>query len=356
MKGLVCFVYSLDREDMVFSHQQRVVKELSLRFQPFSIVTRKAADPLDRLELKTYVIRWNENRTLSLAKFIVKSIPLVFHARKQNQILFFLQTDLYAAILSPIAKLIGVKSALWYAHKTESRYLKFARRFVDIIFSANTESITAPESKTKIVGHFVDSAVFPPRSGSLNNNQLRKFFYVGRCDKAKRIDSLLTVFENLSNSQQDLELFVMGEPSTESNQAYFDELVSRNKIWQHSNIKLLGKVSRENLSDLMHELGIMIHATDGSLDKVLIEATLALNPVATCNLGYIREFGSWSSQKGSTDDVKKIMEEVFAILSLTPSELSKKLQQRREIALKNHSLVGWTDKVSSILTSMRASV
>jgi glycosyltransferase involved in cell wall biosynthesis len=349
--GLLCFVHSLDSQDMVFSHQQQVVRELRSKFDPVTIVTRKVSNHLGDLHAETHVIEWNSNKFYSLIKFVVRSIPLVVRARRQNLILFFIQTDFYAAILCPIAKMIGVRSALWYAHKVDSIYLKIASRFVDVMFSANVESMPKLNRKVRIIGHFVDLDTFPPRTRPLENNQLRRLYYVGRCDKAKNIDNLLDAFNSLRTSWEGLELCLVGEPSTDENWDYFKALLNDHDVLQRGDVKFLGRLSRENLAELAHKSGILIHATDGSLDKVLLEATLTLNPVATCNSGYLREFGSWSSQKGSLDHVQRIVSEVEAILSMDSTELYSSLLHRREKVVGNHSLHSWANKVHSILMS-----
>jgi hypothetical protein len=262
---------------------------------------------------------------------------------------FFLQTDLLAFLLSPFCKLLGIRSVLWYAHGHASLYLKIASRFVSCIVSPNSESITIASEKISITGHLIDDSLFPQKRFDLVDIKSQEFFHLGRCDRSKRMDLVFSVAQYFADELGGATLHLLGLPSNETESEWFKGVLKENLVEQ-SNLLVLhhGVIERAAIVDQLQQLGIFIHAFQGSLDKSTLETTLCLNPVATCNLGYIREFGSWSASQNLTDEAFLIAE-IQAILNLSEIELRRELMRRRSIVLSSHSLQSWIPKIVSII-------
>ena len=89
-----------------------------------------------------------------------------------------------------------------------------------------------------------------------------------------------------------------------------------------------------------------MHAYKGSLDKTLIEATLAGLPVVTLNLEYLHIFGSWLP--GNIDNVSLDTELNFLNEMDVVSRVSE-VRRRQAIALSGHTLNSWAKKLSELL-------
>ena len=85
----------------------------------------------------------------------------------------------------------------------------------------------------------------------------------------------------------DIELNLIGKPSVGNKSDYLHKLSELASL--HSFIHISPPVARKNLPDLLNGNDVFIHAFQGSLDKTLIEATLAGLPVITINNEYLNE-------------------------------------------------------------------
>jgi hypothetical protein len=100
----------------------------------------------------------------------------------------------------------------------------------------------------------------------------------------------------------------------------------------------------------LKQYDIFIHGFLGSLDKVLIEATLAKLPVATENPEYVKEFGVWPGcSQGAT-----VFEQIVAINGLPRKDLQAVLTDRYNYALRNHSLESWMKRFLHYLDNPKA--
>jgi len=97
------------------------------------------------------------------------------------------------------------------------------------------------------------------------------------------------------------------------------------------------------------EADCFIHAFEGSLDKTLVEATFSALPVITINNEYRQIFGSWNlnnpSNKGSLED------EALSLFAIPEDRLEIEIDRRYKIAVNNHEILGWVDRLVRILKS-----
>lgn len=332
---------------MVFSHQKRIVESLSPFFLSTTVISReKDSDLDDGGELR--ILTWKRSSLLfSVLRLYVTTITSILMQRDVR--VLFLQTDFEAALLSPILFCAKIKCVVWYAHGHTSDYLKFASRFVNTIISANSESCKLQTSKVKVIGHMIDSGLFPPSSIDSIHENLTSFFHLGRADISKRIDLITEVVGAVSTKKSPISLTLIGKPSNKESQLVLERSL---KKLEHSfpELKIFhrGWIMRYELARELSRKGIFIHAFQGSLDKAILESTLNLNPVATLNKGYIREFGRWS-QEITNSDKSFLLSEIDAILSLSKEELERELLRRRAIVLNRHSLSHWVVEVLGII-------
>ena len=96
---------------------------------------------------------------------------------------------------------------------------------------------------------------------------------------------------------------------------------------------------------------VFIHAFQGSLDKTLIEATLAGLPVITINNEYLNEFGTWSQRNTSID----LDNEFSAFMSSPNDQIAKLCKTRQQIAITKHSFDQWQTQLLRIFDDLMSS-
>ena len=103
------------------------------------------------------------------------------------------------------------------------------------------------------------------------------------------------------------------------------------------------------MPEILQTYDCFIHSFQGSLDKTIVEATFSGLPVITINNEYRKIFGSWDlSGTGMNNSLK---DEAQLLLNLDGSKRESEVDRRYEVALKQHELTGWIDRLVSILKS-----
>jgi glycosyltransferase involved in cell wall biosynthesis len=251
-------------------------------------------------------------------------------------------TDRYAALLSPIFRVMRKSQSLWYAHAHRSFGLNFSKMFVDRILSSTYGSLRVHSKNTELLGQMVNHEHFEPPTRP--REDISKFLIVGRLDPSKNVPLLLKTFNSWRLDHPWTKLLIVGSPSSpESGLIIRKELTKYENMVSSGAVNLLPFVQRHDLADIYRAHDIFLHAFDGSLDKTLIEATLTCLPVVTLNREYIAEFGSWG------EDPSSLFGEIDSIYRMPKSALKAELVRRRKIAIERHSEEQWVKKMARIL-------
>jgi glycosyltransferase involved in cell wall biosynthesis len=164
----------------------------------------------------------------------------------------------------------GVRTALWYAHKSVTWRLRIAAMLADRIFTPSKESFRLRSPKVLVVGHGIDIDFFRP---DLSVVREEWWLSVGRLDKIKRHD---IVIEEAKNAGK--ELRIVGEGPERKNLEALAHKVE-------AQVEFLGGLPHSRMPDLFRRAGLFRHASEtGSLDKVLLEAIACGCPIRTNNL------------------------------------------------------------------------
>lgn len=341
--GILMIVYSLDENHPIFGHQARIAAEVAKvrptsHFLSIYPVDEQKIGVLPNLIASQFtVVGWREGSLIrNLFKFWL--IFLMTLVKVRPKVVFSHMVDSQAAMIAPLLFVLRKTHILWYAHKKRSIQLVICSIFCKYILTSTRESCPINSSKIRVVGQSIDSRQFSPRT---EVTTLNRAIYVGRLDRSKRIQHMvreanLALERGFISSVALFGNFSSGEELA-SQSSSFDQL-SFEFSWFKNSIK--GSVDRTNLPIIMKSYDVFIHGYLGSLDKVLVEATLLLLPVATENPEYLKEFGFWPGcLPGAT-----ISEQLEAISKLSMSELQSVLTDRYNFAINNHSLDHWMEK------------
>lgn len=339
---LLVFNHVMDLEDPLLSHQLEIVLLLAKRFTQVTVVTGRVG-LLGSLPPNVEVLssKWSPGKPLlNLIRFYRLALPIILSPN--TTAVFSHMADLQCALVSPITKLLHKRHCLWYAHVHESIYLKISMLFVDKIVTSTQGSFPPIQTDVHTIGQSIDPIRFKPNTSRSYRNIKRVLTY-GRLDISKRADEIIYSVRKLRDEYPELTLTIVGSPG---NAASIDWAKNLEKENPDKWLRFFPSVHRREIDKLVSEHDIFFHAYRGSLDKVLIEASLMEIPVVTTNSEYHRLFGSWNTSFRTT-----LISEYEGLVKLPPSKIRAEVKRRRDLALKNHSMEHWINQISVILHS-----
>ena len=346
-KRILVFNYDMDDESQVFAHQIEVVRKLAKEFQDVFVLTahkgHKSEVPLN---VKIISTKWLVNRNLrNVTVFYILFFKILFN--EQIDLVFSHMTEIQSALAAPILKILNIPHVTWYAHAKRSKFLVWNHLFVDRLVTSTAGSCPIQSEKVHCIGQAIDKDSF---FASVKKDFSKKLFvHVGRIDKSKNLDTIINLLIKKRSIYPDIELNLIGRPSVGNKSDYLHKLSELASL--HSFIHISPPVARKNLPDLLNGNDVFIHAFQGSLDKTLIEATLAGLPVITINNEYLNEFGTWSQRNTSID----LDNEFSAFMSSPNDQIEKLCKTRQQIAITKHSFDQWQTQLLRIFDDLMSS-
>ena len=81
----------------------------------------------------------------------------------------------------------------------------------------------------------------------------------------------------------------------------------------------------------------------------MVEATFSGLPVVTINREYLNIFGSWGSSH-NYDDLT-LESEALVLFKMSEDEIKREVDRRYALAVAQHEVTGWVDRLVKILKS-----
>jgi len=324
----------------VFSHQSDVVWTLKTYFpQIFVLTGQNTAEATSGL--RTLEFRWQEGKNFRNALSFYLSIVNVLKTFRPD-IVFSHMTEVQSALAAPILKLLRIRHVLWYAHKSNSIWLRIANLFCDCLVSSTKGSIPVDGDKVFLIGQGIDVGKF---KANITPRKKTRFLHVGRNDASKNLylisSTLLSFFRNkpfsldhYGNSYDDNRLESLD---------YHSKL--QFLVTENSQITLHPAIERNSLTDVFARYDVFIHAFNGSLDKVLVEAVISGIPVVTINQEFIQLFGKWSKHLESPS----LYQELAAFMTESAESIARQSLDRQNLAIEQFGLENWTRKLIEVL-------
>ncbi len=340
--NLLVFNFVMDPEDPLLSHQYEAVLALADGFDRVTVITGKVGNIDSNPKIQIISTNWRPGyRFRNILKLFASAIPEI--VRGDFNSVFYHMTDLQSAFISPLVRLRRRKQFLWYAHTFKSKYLIFASWWITGIITSTSGSCPISGKYVRPIGQAIDNDKFKPIP--YEKLDINKLIHIGRFDRSKNIDHLISTARKLRKTYPYVELTIVGSPGNLESREWADLLIENCKSeidegW----LKFKDAITRKQFPIEMAGNGCFFHGYMGSLDKTLIEATMLRVPVVTLNPEYLSIFGKWS--KTFTADLS---EEYFAIAGLGEEEVNQELDRRLAVAIRDHSLDNWVDQLSKIL-------
>lgn len=338
---LLLLNYVVDENDSIFSHQAQILKKLSHHFSSVYVFTNHLGLFECPDNVNIFVVPWTpKRRLLNVLRFVYKIYPFLIF--KRNLVVFSHMTEVKSFLIFPITKILKIKHYLWYAHASKSKYLKFLRIGITGFITSTSGSFPFSFNNLYAIGQSIDPVQFPYLER--NSFPLKKFVHIGRLDPSKNIEELIDTVLSLNKCGQNMSLTFIGKPSASNDSYYLNSIKTKyDDFITEGTIKFLGSISRDLISFRLSQFDVFIHAFEGSLDKVLVEATFTGIPVITSNQEYIKSFGSWAL------NYLDLNSEILAFKRMSLEEIKEKQNSRLRFALMNHNMDNWIAKLISIL-------
>lgn len=329
--------------NQVFAHQREIAKQLASKFDEVLVLTFENSYEKYSLpeNMRVVSLNWTPGKPF---RNLVTAYFFLFrelHSFKPDSV-FYHMTDFASALFSPIFFLKRTKQVLWYAHISNSKWLRFAYFFVDEIATSTIGSFPKTLNTKNVIGQSIDTNLFSFIKMS-EPSHFCNLVHVGRLDPSKNIEEILKWSKEKIRDKSIKSLTLIGQP-TSTNMKYITNLINEYREYFDAKSFNIRKVIPNNLLPTHLALfDIFIHCFQGSLDKSVLEATAIGIPVISTNGEYLREFGSWSTEGSSLDA------QFNALLRYSEESLQDELERRRNLVVRNHSLDSWITKMALLL-------
>ena len=339
--NLLIFNFSMDVDDPLLSHQYEAACALAKNFQNVTIVTGRAGQMSPGSNMKIISTEWTPGDYIgNLLRLVLRSLPIII--RGDFKSVFYHMTDVQCALLSPLIWVRGRKQYLWYAHTFKSRYLVFSSWWVSKVITSTAGSCPLSGKKVLPIGQAIDEEKFSVLN--FNDLNLDRLLHIGRFDKSKNIQLLISSARKLRRTYPNLGLTLIGSPANEESSEWakgvvFDSDCDVREGW----LRFKGSISRVDIPREMALGGCFFHGYIGSLDKTLVESTMLRVPVVTINPEYIEVFGLWSKSGMTT-----LESEYTSLRSMSQVDIERELDRRLSIAKSGHTLNHWVQQLTSL--------
>ena len=337
--------YAMDEKHQVFSHQVEVVNNLAKHFDQILVLTGQVGIYSIPENVKVISYDWVEGkRIISLFKFYKIFLNAIL--RNKFTCVFSHMTSVQSTLIAPITKIMRLKHFLWYAHTSNNFYLRASRLLLDGIITSTPGSCPISGKKIYPIGQAIDSKKFVKKDNF--KGLISKLVHIGRFDPSKKIDVIVEIARKFKLINSKITLEIIGSPSSKKYEIFAKGM--RNNFMEDTQngwLKFTPSISRESIPNTIKTYDCFLHSFEGSLDKALVEATLSGIPVLTINSEYRKIFGSWDLLNPTSNPT--LEEEGQLLFKLSDQIVINEINRRHGIAMAEHELAGWINRLVGIL-------
>jgi glycosyltransferase involved in cell wall biosynthesis len=328
------------------AHQSEIALSLANNFSKVYILTGEVngISVPSNMQIFTYKAKINFLPFLVI-KFFVLFLYLI--STKNIDVVFSHMSSRHSAVMGPILKIWRKRHVLWYAHISRPFTLFLSYFFVDKLVTSTKGSCPITGAKVSYIGQSIEEKNFQMKKS--NSSNLINFVHVGRFDPSKNIDLIISSFVELRKVYSEIYLTIIGNPSDNDSEDY-KKLLEKKYVdcLKQGLITFKPSIKRSEMGEVLAKYDLFLHSFRGSLDKILLEATLVGLPVVTVNSEYASQLGNWCSDDSSQND---LLSQLFYLMAMPVGNRNEEIFRRRGIVLENHTLSKWVDKLTNILIS-----
>ena len=253
---------------------------------------------------------------------------------------------IYAVLAAPLARPVGTRVLLWYAHWNRTRMLEAAVRASNVVISVDERSVPVSSSKIVGIGHGIDVSGFDcapaPPAGTIVLSAL------GRYSAAEGLDTIVRAVAQARAEGADVRLQVHGVLSYAGDQENVERLRALvRELELTSCVELGGPLPRTEIPGVLAQSTALVNnMRPGAPDKVVYEACAACRPVIVSNPLFDELLDDLRpSLRFGLDDVGQLAARIIEVGALERGARESLGQTLRERVLARHSAASWADAV-----------
>lgn len=259
---------------------------------------------------------------------------------------------IYAVLAAPLARPVGTRVVLWYAHWNRTRMLEAAVRASNLVISVDARSVPVASPKVVGIGHGIDVSEFActdaPPSGTVLLTAL------GRYSAAKGIDTMIHAVKRARVAGADVRLRAHGTATLPGEQDHLERLrslVAELELTQW--VELGGPLPRTAIPGLLAgSTALVNNMRPGAPDKVVYEAAAACRPVLVSNPSFGELLDDLRPPlRFALDDADDLAARIVALCALDEEARNRLGRTLRERVLARHSVASWADAVVRLATT-----
>ncbi len=358
---LLFITQKVDKNDDVLGVYHRWIEELAKKTEQIQVICLYKG----KVEMPGNVVVHSLGKEQmasgkwQMAKRLVYSVRFyryVWQLRKSYDTVFVHMNPEYVILAGWLWRILGKRVVFWYAHYLSNFKLRVAALFPHLIVTSTRLAFPFPSKKLRVLQQGIDTEQFKPSKLANSQTHKLKVLYLGRIAPVKNLDVLISALQ-LVNQKTDARLSVVGSP-TAGKPIETEYLEQVKKLT--TELGLSGRVDFEkSVPNILapeiyrqHDLFVNLTVT-GSFDKSTLEAMACGTPVLVSNLAFreilsddLRE--SLMFKEGDHQDLAEKMVK-FAVFSAQEREMIG--GRLRDIIVKQHGLVGLTEKLYEVLSN-----
>ena len=341
MKLLIC-TQVVDTTDSNLGFFHRWIEEFAVHCEQVTVVCLKRGEYSFPSNVR--VLSLGKEEGTSKFTRVIRFYRYIIETKRNYDAVFVHMNAEYAVLGGWLFKRWGKKVSLWYAHKSVTRILQFAMRFIDIVFTVAPESFKIASEKVRAVGHGIDTELFKPdiRESSIETRLITS----GRIAGSKHLLEMLDVLDVLHARGELFTFTVVGEPTNAEEERYAAQL--RQEIGKrpyNAKVYMRGGLLHENLPKVLNLQDLFLNfATTGNMDKAGLEALATGVPVLTTNEAFKQLLHSFDLFVPSTHPAL-IADALQKYVGKSDKEKSSIMATLRNKVVADHSLTKLIPKI-----------
>jgi glycosyltransferase involved in cell wall biosynthesis len=252
---------------------------------------------------------------------------------------------IYAVLAAPVARPLGTRVMLWYAHWNRTRTLDLAVRLSNVVTSVDERSVPVRSAKVAGIGHGIEVADFtcaeppsgPPRAIAL-----------GRYSAAKGLETIVRAVALARGRGLDARLACHGTAGHPGEREHLRQLRALVEALGVGDAVTLGPpLPRTEIPALLASSSVLVNnMRPGAPDKVVYEACAACRPVLVSNPSFAELLdGVDPALRFPLDDAEALADAFEHVARLSVDEATAIGQRLRERVVARHSVDSWADAI-----------
>jgi len=271
----------VDRNDSNLGFFHRWIEEFAKHCSEVSVICLKEGDHF--LPDNVHVHSLGKERGTSRLTRVWRFYRYIFKLKNEYDAVFVHMNPEYLVLGGYWWSKWQKPVVLWYAHRSDTRKLRAALRWVKYVLTVSSDSFAIATPKLRAIGHGIDTQLFKPQIKE--ESTFLRIATVGRIAASKHLLEMLGMLDELYARKENFTFTIVGAPITDAEKEYakkVEEAVAAAPWSGH--VRFAGPMPHDKLPEFLQTQDAFLNfATTGNMDKAGLEALAAGVPLLATN-------------------------------------------------------------------------